>query len=556
MTVHDRRACWGIAAPILAFSGWVIAEVWLGDASFGLVRELLGLGAFRFERAMFELPLSAIAALAAGALGWDAWQTRSGRTSTHDAARRVFWLLAACIALALVLVRDPLLSRRGFDAGDEVAYVLGPKYFVELGHAGLYACAVAAQRELGQPPPRKIRDLGTNRVVRTREHVDARGEEHCRRRFSRERWQEFKRDVALFRSFHGGRRWEHHLRDHGYNATPVWTMLASPLLAVVPLTSASLALLSLLNPALVALALTCTIWAFGWYRGLCFATLFSVNYLDRYLLGDAYFRYAWITCLLVALCLWQRKWHALAGALLSVSAALTVFPVLLFAAPGLWAARSLLMERRLPAELLRFTGGAAAALVVLAVASCWNGLEAWEGFFAQMRLNAGRLSYMRVGLIYDFIWPKEVFVEDPQLPYGPRLDAFRSSWLAVGGYWSAIVALAGVVAIRARRIGPLSASVVLGFTLFFGVFSTVRYYYAGLVGLPLGLFAAKGDALDWRATCAALLALSAGAYVVAASTAPAFVANTYISLGFSVLLLWQAARLLVSRAPHNASDTC
>ena len=45
----------------------------------------------------------------------------------------------------------------------------------------------------------------------------------------RERWEEFKHDVAYFRGKHDVKRWEEAQTDHGYNGTPVWNILGTTL---------------------------------------------------------------------------------------------------------------------------------------------------------------------------------------------------------------------------------------------------------------------------------------------------------------------------------------
>src|SRR5207244_9712263 len=43
--------------------------------------------------------------------------------------------------------------------------------------------------------------------------------------FTPERWAAFKKDIAFFRARVNDKRWEEIHHDHGYNASPVWTLL-------------------------------------------------------------------------------------------------------------------------------------------------------------------------------------------------------------------------------------------------------------------------------------------------------------------------------------------
>ena len=107
-------------------------------------------------------------------------------------------------------------------------YYMGGKYLPELGYTRLYACAAAVDAEDGiDLRGHVMRDLRTNEVVAAESELARAGE--CRRRFSPRRWDDFARDARFFRAAMG-QGWNAVRNDHGFNATPVWT-IAGGLLA-------------------------------------------------------------------------------------------------------------------------------------------------------------------------------------------------------------------------------------------------------------------------------------------------------------------------------------
>ena len=81
--------------------------------------------------------------------------------------------------------------------------------------------------------------------------------------FDPERWAEFRRDAAWFRETLGP-QYAAVLRDHGFNATPAWTLFGAALAGLVPAASdAGILLLTLLDPLLGVGMLAMIAWAFG-----------------------------------------------------------------------------------------------------------------------------------------------------------------------------------------------------------------------------------------------------------------------------------------------------
>src|SRR5262249_53761476 len=137
-------------------------------------------------------------------------------------------------------------------------------------------------------------------------------------------WRDFRLDAALFRRGLGP-HWPAVLVDHGYNPTPVWTLIGGILANLVPAGDGRWILLTLLDPALLILSAAVVAWGFGietallsiCYFGVIFGTSFAWT-------GGAYLRFMWFAATICAAACLQRGWQATAGALFSVAALLRI----------------------------------------------------------------------------------------------------------------------------------------------------------------------------------------------------------------------------------------
>jgi hypothetical protein len=221
-------------------------------------------------------------------------------------------------------------------------YYVGSKYFAELSYDGLYECAAVADAEdpalRRRVELRKITNLRTN-VLETTADILAHPE-RCKQRFTPERWADFKRDIAFFRVHNGVRRWEDAQTDHGYNATPVWTMLGGALASTGPASEDQLYWLTRIDPLFVFGMAAMIGWAFGW-RALCVAlAVFATNFPSRfYWTGGAYLRWDWLFHMTAGVCLVKKGRPLFGGTLVGYAALLRVFPTLLFVGPLLVVAR-------------------------------------------------------------------------------------------------------------------------------------------------------------------------------------------------------------------------
>lgn len=351
-----------------------------------------------------------VASAAALVLAW------SLRFSTETATGRRIRLRDQLLALAGIVAFACWwnLGRFHFVAGyvqlgDQYHYYLGAKYARELGYTRLYECTAVADSQDGlaaRVRQRWIRNLQTNELERTTAILaDPRP---CTSRFTAERWSRFKEDVGWFRSRLSADAWDRLQIDHGYNATPVWTIAGHALANLAPASERQVVTLSLIDPALILVMWATVWWAFGW-RAMCVALLWwGTNYPARFAwTGGGFLRADWLVLAVLAIALVRRGRYAMGGFALAYASLLRVFPVLLvtgLAAKSLaamWKARSW----RLPEGHARFAAGGIVATLVLVplsigvVGGGWRGgLDLWKEFFQNSRKHYETPATNNVGL--------------------------------------------------------------------------------------------------------------------------------------------------------------
>jgi hypothetical protein len=209
-------------------------------------------------------------------------------------------------------------------------YYLGSKYSKEVGYVRLYECTAIAEIESGRGASvrkREIRDLRVNLIKPMEATYVVTDPDQCKKHFTPERWEAFKKDVDWFYKSAAGSYWEGMLKDHGYNPPPVWTMTGKFFGSFDAAGDTFFKILACID---ILFHLGCVVmfgWAFGW-RAMAVATVFwgcnaPANF---YWTGGAFLRMDWIFLLVASLCLARKRMFLLAGAALTWSALLRVFP--------------------------------------------------------------------------------------------------------------------------------------------------------------------------------------------------------------------------------------
>jgi hypothetical protein len=367
---------------------------------------------------------------------------------------------------------------------DVAHYYLGAKYYAELGQQDLYVALLRAEAESTGNRFKAIeaRDLDSYELVHIRSLLAQ--SDPVKAAFGSERWTEFQRDAAWFRDALGP-HYAAVLRDHGFNATPGWAFFGAALAGLVPAGSdTGILLLTLLDPLLLVGMFGMIAWAFGLdamllaliYLSLLFGAGFGWT-------GGGFLRMPWLAATVGAVCCYQRRYRASAGALLAVAVLLRIFPAF-FALPFLF--RAIAAARRwgsVPRRYVRFFAGFAitGAVLFAATALLPRGWSHWidlrTNLEAQLEVTAPNLVGLTQLIAYRSSEDEVSREEIREIQARRRAIHHVQLWVV----FLPLLALAAWGAPRERDLGV----VALGVPLIFVGLNLAAYYYAFLVVLVL-----------------------------------------------------------------------
>jgi len=345
------------------------------------------------------LTAKAVLATAAVAVLW--W----GRRATGSRLRAVLLTTIAAASACAWWSFFQFHYPHFFHVSDSFHYYVGSKYFDELGYTRLYDCVAVADAEQGEETgvrERDLRDLATNRIVSA---AAALGDPAaCKSHFSGSRWEAFRDDVSWFRARVSRSRWHAMQRDHGYNATPVWTLLGGWLANRAPASEAQILALVALDPMLLVAMWAVVGWAFGG-EVLAVALIFwGTNPFGEFgWNGGSVLRQTWLASAVIGVACLYRGRAVLAGFLLGVSAALRIFPATILAGGSLFAAREVRASLRTGAPLgrtgsVRLAAGGALALALVLGSVAGVGVSAWPDFVRNSAVHLATPLKNHVGL--------------------------------------------------------------------------------------------------------------------------------------------------------------
>ncbi len=373
-----------------------------------------------------ELVELMLALVALGLIGWSYQLANEGRPTAYQRLRDRTLVAVGVASFAAYFNFGHLHFDNFVHVWDTYHYYMGAKYFPELNYELLYDCAAVADAESGRRDEvikRPLTDLRTNVVVRTEAILEH--PERCKDHFSPARWEAFKHDVNMFRSWVNEGRWKDVHLDHGYNATPVWTLAGMALSNLAPSFESLLApnipeltdprtgtrypsydeaaraarsgdyqtlnqfyaglqklqswriplryvggrhvaALNLLDP--LYLFLTCVViwWAFGPRAFAIAALVLGTNFPNRfYWTGGAFLRHDWLFYLVLSVCLLKKDRPFAAGLALAYTTLLRLFPGLAAIGPLLGAIEYFRVHRAWDKQFLRFVAGGLVGTAIL-----------------------------------------------------------------------------------------------------------------------------------------------------------------------------------------------
>jgi hypothetical protein len=266
------------------------------------------------------------------------YEVRARRMGVRIRERTKKWVAIALTALAFGAYFDfgnpNVRYSEYYHRHEFYHYYLGSKYFDELGYTRLYDCTLVAEIDNGrknQVENREFRDLRVNLIKQAKDTYVLSDPDQCRKRFTTERWDAFKKDVDWFYRSARGSYWERMQQDHGYNPPPVWTMAGKFLGSFSPADDQFFKILASIDIVLQLGMIVMLGWAFG-YRIMAVGAIFwgcnaAANF---YWTGGAMLRQDWVFLAVASVCFARKRMFFWAGAALMWSALLRVFPALLF----------------------------------------------------------------------------------------------------------------------------------------------------------------------------------------------------------------------------------
>ena len=286
--------------------------------------------------------------LALMALGWLA-DFRKYKTFGRTITAVLVILAVITMAAELGGGTKGLIKKGRINSWNAFHYVIGTKFFGEIGYHDFYNAAVLADSEGTHrfKKVRTVRDLQTYEHIRVTRAISQARKAGVRERFTDERWAEFQGDLAAMGKHRASKRWQGPLNDLGFHPSPAWLILHMPLLNAVDIQDeTTLSALCGLDLLLIVLTIAALWWGFG-LRTAAVSTLWLHLYFgNSTLMVGGYFHYDWMFWTILAAALYRKEKFLAAGAVLAYPAMMRGYPGLLALGPGICVARALVTRHR------------------------------------------------------------------------------------------------------------------------------------------------------------------------------------------------------------------
>lgn len=390
-------------------------------------------------------------------------------------------LLLALVIIAFANYARYDLSRfTGIDTYDVIPYYLSTRYFEEVGYFDLWPALLYADQTNG-PFDRRL-----NRVrIQDAEHgyrrmSISRGMRHgreVRQNFSDERWAQFEDDfLQLQRETRFPRaNWRMLMDDRGFNGTPAWILMATPLARLIP--ARSVKWLCMVDLLLLGFGLFMVRRAFGKNVMLWALFFLFVTYSWRWTIpGKVVLRHDWISALMVGLSLVKMNRPYLAGIATGYATMMRFFPAVFLYGPGTQVLSGLLKRRKI--EIAPYKKPLGLALVFLITVGVLQGA-------AIIRVGVDRVEEHIEG-IREHISPEELSSRRVGFAIGyghkwqlrPRyIQDWRKEEIAEASTERFVIAIFVLLLLAwGLRRAPAWESYAMGFVPFF-LLSSASYYY-------------------------------------------------------------------------------
>jgi len=458
-----QRICWVLIALLLGIVG---AELLDGT-----------------PRVSFRLGMS-LAALVVLAGGW--WAGRK--------QKKVWEKISLCL-LAVLTVTTLLIfasQNQRMHVWNLFHYVLGGKYFDEVGYFDLYSAVILADAEGKQyfAGDVKTRDMYTYQMKPTEQALAEAQASDLRSRFSDKRWREFKRDLRALLKRRSKKYWRKPIADRGFNPSPAWLIVHRPLLNAIDVQDYDELYFWTRTMAVILFLATFAAfaWAFGWRPMLAAALWLPLYFGNQGRLGG-YFSYDWLFCTVWAVALYRKRLVWLSAPLLAYAAMMRGFPGLLAIYPACcWLGAVVRRKKPERRHTVFLTMLAVSCLAIIALGSfTTQGPKAWMSWKEKITIHAYHhvMSANRIGLqnVFAFDFTRCKWVKNKQRRR--QVIEGNEPYLRVA---QACLLLAVTIGVWLRRRRE-SDGIVLGLAVVFVVMLLSRYYFS--IGILLFVWAER-----------------------------------------------------------------
>lgn len=414
------------------------------------------------------------------------WKFKKGKTSAP-----ILDGLLIVVSIASVVIYFNLGQFRFnhyMNPHDVYHYYIGAKYSDELGYNNLYRCSLIADHEMKKVYPLKsnIRNLDDYSYESVRSVLKK--NQDCKKYFSQDRWQEFKKDIQFFQNMMPTWKWQRLLRDKGYNPPPVWNMTGK-ILANLASTDSGLAINLLVGLDLFFLTLMFGFiwWAFG-FRPMLFSLIFyCLNFMVNFVhIQGAFLRLEWLALMVIAICLYKKEFYKVSGIAFSYAVMSRVFPAIFVFGLGSKMLWDFWENRKLSKRYLSFFLAFFISLSALGGLTILEsgGTKVWQDFSKKIALHDQDFSTTRVGFKYLFINS----IDRTEKSWNQYVERKKNEFRDKKEFWWFLQVLVLLVTFFLVRRASDVESFAFSFIPFFFLASPTFYYYV-LLALPFFIFA-------------------------------------------------------------------
>lgn len=270
---------------------------------------------------------------------------------------------------------------------EQFHFYIGAKYQKEVGWFDLYTATIMADRETVNVMGgvQKTRDNRTFEEIPVEQALAE--APRIRARFTDERWESFKADWVAMAKAWPWMNWQGVMNDHGNSNSPAWSIIASPIASMVPLTPQSQSLLGCID-LLLMLALFIIVYETFGFR-LASVALFMwacVPVVFDYLAGS-FLRWDWLFALGLAVVFLKKEKWGTAGALFGFAVATKLFPLFFGVALLVRVGFQWLESKKVEKSWIAFGRNAAiAGAACVAISSAMFGTSAWSEYAQRIQV--------------------------------------------------------------------------------------------------------------------------------------------------------------------------